>query len=163
MRPGTSELLALRWEHVDMINGSIFVESAKKGGMRARIVPISEGLRPLLEKWVSADREAGPLAWVVHYHGKRVGSLKTAWEAAKKRAGITRRCRMYDLRHMAATSMLDAGADLKSVSEILGHASPDMTMKIYQHTSTKLRKDAISRIGNWLPEVTEKCITIPGD
>lgn len=152
MRPGGSELLALRWEHIDLINGSIFVESAKKGGMRARVVPIAEGLRPLLAGWMEVDRSEGkPLSWVVHYHGRHIGSLKTAWEAAKKRANITRRCRMYDLRHMAATSMLDAGADLKSVSEILGHASPDMTMKIYQHTSTKLRKDAISKLGNWLP------------
>jgi len=157
MRPGVSELLALRWEHIDLINGGIFVESAKKGGMRARIVPIAGGLRPLLEQWMAEDRKEGrPLTWVVHYHGKHIGSLKTAWEAAKKRANITRRCRMYDLRHMAATSMLDAGADLKSVSEILGHASPDMTMKIYQHTSTTLRRDAISKIGNWLPNVTEK-------
>jgi len=155
MRPGRSELLSLRWEHVDLINGGIFVESAKKGGMRARVVPIAAALSPLLEKWRVEDSGSGPLAWVVHYQGRKLASLHSSWATAKKRAGVTRRCRLYDLRHYAASAMLAAGADLKSVSEILGHASPDMTMRIYQHTSTGLRRDAISRIGNLLPNVTQ--------
>lgn len=91
---------------------------------------------------------------MVHYHGRPVGRMKTAWRAAITRAGITRRIRPYDLRHLAASAMLDAGADLKSVSEILGHASPDMTLRTYQHTSTALRREAIARLGNPLPAVT---------
>ncbi|QQG66325.1 tyrosine-type recombinase/integrase [Desulfobulbus oligotrophicus] len=151
MRPGGSELLALRWEHVDRVNGSIFVESAKKGGMRARGVPIATELDTAMARWIQADRERGPLQWVVHYHGARIGSLKTAWAQAKRRAGITRRMRLYDLRHMAASDMLAGGADLKSVSEILGHASPDMTMRIYQHTITAQRRAAIAVLGKRLP------------
>lgn len=154
MRPGASELLALRWDQVDLVNGSIFVESAKKGGMRARVVPLAEGLETALRAWLEQDRQHGPLATVVHYHGRPVGRMKTAWRAALTRAGITRRIRPYDLRHLAASAMLDAGADLKSVSEILGHASPDMTLRTYQHTSTALRREAIARLGNPLPAVT---------
>lgn len=156
MRPGGSELLSLRWEHVDLISKTIFVESAKKGGMRARVVPIAEELEEEMHRWAGQDRELGPLGWVVHYHRKQVASLKTAWEAAKRRAGITRRLRMYDLRHMAATEMLAAGADLKSVSEILGHASPDMTLRTYQHTITAQRRDAVARLGKRLPVVEKK-------
>lgn len=154
MRCGESELLALRWEAVDLVNGSIFVESAKKGGMKSRIVPIASGLDSALREWLADDREQGPLGTVVHYHGKPVSRIKTAWRAALVRAGITRRIRPYDLRHLAASAMLDAGADLKSVSEILGHASPDMTLRTYQHTSTTLRREAIGRLGNPLPTVT---------
>lgn len=155
MRPGGSELLALRWERVDLINRTIFVESAKKGGMRARIVPIAEGLHQLMEQWMAVDRKAGPLGWVVHYHGKVVLRISHAWNRALQRSGITRRIRPYDLRHMAATSMLEAGADLKSVSEILGHADPSMTLRTYQHTSTARRRDAIDRIGNPLQKVNK--------
>lgn len=151
MRPGGSELLALRWEQVDRVNGSIFVESAKKGGMRARVVPIATELDTAMAGWMIADLERGPLQWVVHYHGARIGSLKTAWAQAKRRAGITRRMRLYDLRHMAASEMLAGGADLKSVSEILGHASPDMTLRTYQHTITAQRRDAIAVLGKRLP------------
>ena len=64
--------------------------------------------------------------------------------------------RLYDLRHMAATEMLAAGADLKSVSEILGHASPDMTLRTYQHTITAQRRDAVARLGKRLPVVEKK-------
>lgn len=154
MRPGASELLALRWEGVDLVNGSIFVESAKKGGMRARVVPIAAGLDTALRAWLQEDRQSGILGAVVHYRGRPVGRLKTAWRAALVRAGITRRIRPYDLRHLAASAMLDAGADLKSVSEILGHASPDLTLRTYQHTSTILRREAVARLGNPLPTVT---------
>jgi integrase len=151
MRPGSSELLGLRWQAVDLINGTIFVESAKKGGMRARVVPIAAALGEQLRIWLQADRQAGQMDFVVHYHGRRVERIKTAWRAALVRAGITRRIRPYDLRHLAASAMLDAGADLKSVSEILGHSSPDLTLRTYQHTSTALRRDAIARIGSLLP------------
>lgn len=163
MRPGGSELLALRWDHVDLMEGTIFVESAKKGGMRARVVPISEELSGKMQEWLVQDRERGPLGWVVHYNGARVGSLKTAWRAAKSRAGVTRQLRMYDLRHMAASEMLAAGADLKAVSEILGHASPDMTLRTYQHTITAQRRAAVAMLGKRLPLTSKKDAIIAGE
>jgi integrase len=110
---------------------------------------------------MAADRERGPLAWVVHYHGNRVASLKTAWKAAKSRAGITRRMRLYDLRHLAASEMLAGGADLKSVSEILGHASPEMTLRIYQHTITAQRVAAVAVLGKCLPDLSKEDETKP--
>ena len=153
MRVGSSELFAVRWEHVDLINGHVFVESAKKGGMKIRMVPIASALDILLREWLLQDSESGRAGgWLVHYHGKRVGRIKTAWNAAKRRAGITRRMRPYDLRHMAATDMLESGADLKSVSEILGHASPDMTLRQYQHVNTAQRRAAVEVLGKRLPD-----------
>jgi len=146
MRPGPSELLALRWEQGDLINGTIFVQSAKKGGMRARVVPIADGLDTLLRQWLAEDRERGHLGAVIHYRGKPVAQLMHSWKRAKALAGISRRLRLYDLRHMAATTMLDAGADLQSVYAILGHASPDMTLMVYQHTSTAGRRSAVAHL-----------------
>lgn len=163
MRPGASELLALRWEHVDMIGASIFVESAKKGGMRSRVVPMAAELATAMAEWLEQDRQRGPLAWVVHYRGAQVGSLKTSWGAAKARAGITRKLRPYDLRHMCATQMLAGGADLKSVSEILGHASPDMTLRTYQHTMTAQRKAAVATLGEHSPVVDKKVEVLSND
>lgn len=151
MRPGSSELLALRWDHVDLVNLTIFVESAKKGGLRARVVPISGLLEQLVRKWLAEDRDKGKLGWVVHYKGKRIARVSHAWTKAKRRAGITRRIRPYDLRHMAASDMLAGGADLKSVSEILGHSSPDLTLKTYQHTITAQRRTAVEMLGKCLP------------
>lgn len=155
-RPGGSELFALRWEHVDLISGSIFVESAKKGGLRSRVVPIASALAEQMRQWIVQDKQLGPLGWVVHFRGAQVGSIKTAWARAKDRAGITRKLRPYDLRHMCATQMLAAGADLKSVSEILGHASPDLTLKTYQHTMNAQRIAAVAVLGEHSPIIAEK-------
>ena len=102
----------------------------------------------LLEKWLEEDRvekkKAG--APIVTYMGRPIKSLKTAWKAAKTKAKITRRMRMYDLRHSFATKLLDNGADLKHVSTLLGHKSVLQTVDTYQHTSRRLTEEAVKRL-----------------
>ncbi|MDR2550895.1 MAG: tyrosine-type recombinase/integrase [Desulfobulbus sp.] len=73
--------------------------------------------------------------------------MTKSWMTVKTKAGISKPMRLYNLRYLAASEMLAAGADLKSVSEILDHASPDMTLRVYQHTSTAFR------LGNPFPAV----------
>jgi len=55
------------------------------------------------------------------------------WRQALKRAGLPATVRFHDLRHFAATSMLAAGNDVASVSAILGHSSPAITLGVYSH------------------------------
>lgn len=143
LRPGAAELYRLTWDDVDMDAGEVFVTSAKKGGLRSRRVPIHPGFLEKLKVWHAADRGRGPL---VHYRGKPVTTIKTAFAAAKRRAGITRRIRPYDLRHAFATAILAGGGDLKSTSELLGHSRPDTTTRVYQHTSAALHRDTIGRL-----------------
>jgi site-specific recombinase XerD len=50
------------------------------------------------------------------------------------------------LRHAFASILLAAAADLKSVSEILGHSRPDTTTRIYQHTDRAMHEAAIARL-----------------
>ena len=80
--------------------------------------------------------------------GSPAASMKTAWATAKRLAGIKRRLRPYDLRHAFATPLLDKGADLKSVSEMLGHKSIETTLKVYQHTSKELHRLSIDKLPN---------------
>jgi len=142
LRPGKEELLRLTWEDVDMFGQTLMVTSAEKGGIPRRMVPLNKVIMAHINSWYDEDMKAG-MRYLVHYHGGPVDSLKTAWKAAKKRARVTRRLRMYDIRHAFATTLLEQGADLKTVSEILGHSSPDMTMKVYQHVSNKLRRQVV--------------------
>lgn len=146
LRPGIEELLSLRWDAVDMVGGLLMVVSAQKGGLPRRMVPLHRELIEHLRRWYQEDEAAGH-GYLVHYNGGRVNSLKTAWKNAKRRAMVTRRLRLYDIRHACATNLLAAGANLKAVSEILGHASPDMTMRVYQHVSDDLRRQAIDLLG----------------
>ena len=55
-------------------------------------------------------------------------------------------CRMYDLRHTAATLLLAAGEDLKVVSDRLGHASIVLTADTYAHVSLETQQRTVGRL-----------------
>ncbi|MEW6290094.1 MAG: tyrosine-type recombinase/integrase [Thermodesulfobacteriota bacterium] len=101
-----------------------------------------------LAEWMEADRKnyKRKNIPIVHFRGKKIKSIKIAWNTAKKNAKITRKLRPYDLGHAFATFLLDQGADLKSVSEMLGHKSIETTLKVYQHTSKELHRQSIKKL-----------------
>jgi integrase len=156
LRPG-GEVSRIRWSDVDLTGGKILIRSARKGGPVTRYVPIPDGehssMRNQISQWMAEDLEAlgvgngdlGQLA-VVHYKLKSVGSMKKSWATAKKKAGITRKMRLYDLRHAMATYALEGGADLKAVSEILGHSRADTTLRFYQHVLKHQHRQAVNKI-----------------
>jgi len=143
LRPGKEELLSLRWEAVDLAGKTLMVISAVKGGLPRRMVPLSNQIVEHLARWYEEDREAGH-NYLIHYHGRPIGTCKIAWREAKRRAGITRRLRMYDIRHAFATNLLTMGANLRAVSEIMGHASVHITQQVYQHVPDSLKRDAVN-------------------
>ncbi|WP_300922238.1 tyrosine-type recombinase/integrase, partial [uncultured Desulfovibrio sp.] len=97
-----------------------------------REVPIRASLLPLVREWQEKDGAAG-IAYVVSYKGEPVTHIRHAWQCALKRAGITRHIRPYDLRHGFATEAIAAGADYGTVAALMGHKSPMMVLKHYQH------------------------------
>lgn len=145
LRPGCAELFGLEWSTVDLIGRTITIASAKKGGLVERTIPLGESFAAMLANWYREDEKIGA-RYLIHYNGKRVNTVIFAWAKAKKRAGITRRLRLYDLRHRFATTLLENGADLKSVSQLLGHKTVLMTLQCYQHVSSDLKRQAISML-----------------
>jgi integrase len=154
LRPGARELFSMVWQDVSFETGTILVRSARKGGIKTRLVPIHKRFLPELLTWKDQDANAGR-KFLIHFRGKQVHSIKKSFGTAKRKAGISRRIRLYDLRHGFASMALRAGADLRSVSEIMGHSRPDTTSRIYQHTDSIMHQDVISRI----PMVKEKSPT----
>ena len=57
---------------------------------------------------------------------------------------------LYDLRHTAATQLLALGANVKVVSERLGHASAAMTLDVYSHVVPGLQEEATAKLGEVL-------------
>lgn len=113
-------------------------------GSKERIVPLGRYAREALDAWVVRGRpgmaQAGPgtPAVFVNARGGRL-SRQSAWNAIKaaaSRAGLAQEVSPHTLRHSFATHLLDGGADVRVVQELLGHASVTTT-QIYTHVSAQ--------------------------
>ena len=145
MRKG--ELLSLKWVNVDLESNVITVEPTNTKGKKLKRIPINSKLRKVLleqklktgfGQHVFLSPEGKPYLSAF--------SLKTCFENACRRAGI-QGLRFHDLRHTAATRMIESGASIVAVSKILGHSNLTMTMR-YAHPEDSLR-DAAEGIANY--------------
>jgi len=142
LRPGSVELLSLTWKQVNWEGKTILIVSAHKGGPEQRQVPLHKHFIEQLEQWYEEDEKDG---YIIHYNGKPIKTIKSAWKGTLERAEITRRIRPYDLRHNFITLALEDGADMKALSEIVG-SRPETIMKYYQHVSKKLHRQTVAKI-----------------
>ncbi len=143
LRPGRAELFHLKYSDIDFDLGYITITGARKGGPVKRSVPLHDEFVALLKQW---RKEDGHDDLIITYKGKPIDKLRRSWATAKKRAGVTRRVRLYDLRHAFASRLLAESADLKSTSELLGHSRPDTTLKTYQHVTRAMHRAAIGKL-----------------
>ncbi len=141
LRPGNAELYKIKWDDIDWDNQTILVRSAKKGGPVQRSIAIHPALLKKLEQWKKEDDNP----FLIHWKNKPVRSIKTAFKTAKKKAGITRRIRLYDFRHAAITQMILKG-DLKAASEIAGHSNIEMTIRQYEHITSEIKRKTVEAI-----------------
>ncbi len=81
-------------------------------------------------------------------NGERYGNIRKAFEGARKRAGIAD-FRFHDLRHTFASHLVMAGVDLRTVQELLGHKSFEMTLRC-AHLSPEHKKAALDILGKRL-------------
>lgn len=131
-----SEALGLR---TDALQPSLEVLVLHGKGNKTRIVPIGERARDAIERWRRDGRCELPGAAArpelfLTASGKPLGR-SSAWtrvRAAALAAGIPRPISPHTLRHSFASHMIQGGADLRSVQEMLGHASI-RTTEIYTH------------------------------
>jgi integrase/recombinase XerC len=129
------ELCAADVSDVDLHRGEIRVLG--KGG-KERVVPLPAYAREALEAWLSLRRAPGLLAQPLFTsRGPRAGAarrlgVRDARRILRRRAraaGIADRVHPHRLRHSYATHLLDMGADLREIQELLGHASLSTTQR----------------------------------
>jgi integrase len=84
----------------------------------------------------SSTRSVDPRSGIKRRHHTHEGSVSREVTAAVKRSGIAKRATSHSFRHRFATPLLEAGYDIRTVQELLGHASVETTM-IYTHVLNK--------------------------
>ena len=135
----------------DLELGGGFVRVVGKGD-RERLVPVGDPALAALRRWLDDARpgwlrrpeaelpRGGPL--FVSRRGLRLGRM-AAWRAVRQAAtmaGLDARVTPHTLRHSFATHLLEGGADLRVVQELLGHASISTT-QLYTHvTGERIRQ-----------------------
>ena len=145
------ELVGLCLQDLDLERGSLFVGEGK--GKKDRHVPLGKRAAWWLNRWLEEGRphytraESGSFVFLAD-NGKQMGTHRAGFiaKAALMGSGKDRKglgCHLF--RHSMATEMLERGADIRHLQEILGHADINST-QIYAHVS--MRK---------LKEVHEKC------
>lgn len=132
------EILGLTWGQVDFKKGLIRVERTKSG--LSRVIPINSTLHEALRAQKSPDADASLFRNAKT--GKPLTSVKTAFLAACRRAGIAG-LRFHDLRHTFASRLIENGADIITVKELLGHSSVKITER-YTHSQGEQKKFAVS-------------------
>lgn len=121
------ELLDARWENVNVERQSWFIPTSKTG--KSRHVPLSTAALAIIEKLPRFKN----CPWLVPNPDTRLPfvSIKHAWQRAIKVAKLPG-LRLHDLRHSAASFMVNSGVDLFAVGKVLGHASYQSTQR-YSH------------------------------
>ena len=158
------ELLALEWNDIDFANGEINInKSCYDGKMKdgsfgritdtpktensIRVIPLPKKLVPIIR----AMKKNSNSPYVIS--GKNnviyVRSYQRSFEILLKKLNIKHRG-FHALRHTFATRAIECGMDVKTLSEILGHKNPTVTLNRYAHSLMDHKKDMMNRLGKLL-------------
>lgn len=176
------ECLGLSWKQIDFQRGRItvsqqlqkektkggryYIASSTKSGKPRTIEPppvAFEYLRAEKKRQTENRLKAGPV-WsnqddlVFTDESGRNYAIVSFYKNFKRIAASIGRpdARPHDLRHTAATVAIASGADIKSVQDLLGHATASFTLNVYAHTSEQMMKDTAARMQGYYDSLAVK-------
>jgi integrase len=131
-----SDLLALTWEDVSKPDGIIRIQMLKT--KKKTCIPITRQCGAALKEL--KGRNVIGIRVFVGVKTDRIPylSVRRAFERAKRRAKITRPCRIHDLRHTTGRRLCDNGATTKEVADWLGHARTQTTERYMSVSESRL-------------------------
>lgn len=159
------EICALRWSDISLAEGTLYVRhtmqrlrdtdtmrtkktkvviSLPKSEQSMRVIPLNAGILELCRKWKPKEEEAFVLTGrkdvyleprVVQYRMKHYTEM----------CGLEG-VHFHTLRHSFATRCVEAGFEIKSLSEILGHSSTNITLGCYVHSSLELKRKNMEKL-----------------
>lgn len=152
------ELCALRWENIDLLERTVRIDAtlqrlhdcdasgnrrtrvvigSPKSDTSARTVPITDSALLLCRRFAAVRPEVYILTGTEHYMEPR--TLQYRMEKYTRECGLIG-VHAHTLRHTFATRAVEVGFEIKSLSEILGHATPTITLERYVHSSLELKR-----------------------
>jgi integrase/recombinase XerC len=141
-----SELVALNMDDVDFLGEVVHVRGK---GKKERISPIGSSALQVIQHYMEfrnkraqSNSNFDSKVLFVNKHGRRLStrSVRRKMDKYLKMAGLDPAISPHTLRHSFATHMLNNGADLRSVQELLGHQSLSTT-QVYTHLTTRKLKE----------------------
>lgn len=143
-----SEVVSLRYQNFDFNNRSVRLFGK---GEKERIVPFDKETKTALltywtkgrDKLLNKRKKPGkPLSFFLSNRGEELTTrgLEFILKRLEERCGLSLNLHPHELRHTFATRLLDAGADLRLIQELLGHASLNTT-QVYTHVSREALKE----------------------
>lgn len=153
------ELIALQWKDIDLQKGLLTISRSchdSSGGIvfdepktatSRRVIPLPKQLLPKLK----SIKKSSNSDFVVSMGGNAVSvrSYQRSFELLLKRQNIVHRG-FHSLRHTFATRALECGMDVKTLSEILGHKNPTVTLNRYAHSLLEHKVAMMNRLGKLL-------------
>ena len=137
-----SELVRLNLDDIDFIGGVVKV---KGKGKKERMVPIGEHALLAIKEYIQKRKKKSEEVFL-NNRGKRITDRGVRGVVAKyiRMASLRQGVSVHTLRHSFATHLLNRGADLRSVQELLGHANLSTT-QIYTHLTTERLKSVYDK------------------
>lgn len=158
------ELLALEWTDIDLSKSELYInktchDGKDKNGVFTRIVdtpktassirtiPLPRQIIPLLRE----IKKNSHSIYVISNGEKPIAirSYQRSFELILKKLNIPHRG-FHSLRHTFATRALECGMDVKTLSEILGHKNPTVTLNRYAHSLMEHKKEMMNKLGKLL-------------
>lgn len=158
------ELLALEWSDIDLVKGELSVnktcydgrdENGKtcrivdtpKTKSSKRVIPLAKQLIPMLKE----RKKRSQSKYVVGSENAPISvrSYQRSFELLLKKLNIPHHG-FHALRHTFATRAIECGTDVKSLSEMLGHKNPTITLNRYVHSFMEHKRDFVNRMGKML-------------
>lgn len=170
-----SELLGLTWDCVNFKNNIIIVNKQLQGkhgeyfftspkNNKERVIAVAESVISILRK-EELKQKANRLKYADMYCNEfnlvftdTLGKNLVHRTVVKhfKRLAIeigAPDARFHDLRHTYAVMALQAGDDIKTVQETLGHATAAFTLEVYSHVTQDMKKDSAARMENYIKSI----------
>ena len=153
------ELIALQWSDIDLTKGILTVSKSchdSKDGLiidapktisSSSMIPLPKQLLPILKNIKKKSDDP----FVVSAKGKPVSvrSYQRSFELLLKKLKIPHKG-FHSLRHTFATRAIECGMDVKTLSEILGHKNPTVTLNRYAHSFMEHKAGMMNRLGKLL-------------